>query len=177
MGVSKSKLKKNGIVLNKSKQLNILKNLDDEEQLNKMKKPEKLNTKARVIKVYDGDTIFISYFHHGFLYSNKLRIVGVDCPEIRPEKKGRTEESLIREKAISAKIRDILKEKILDKIVDIEIIRGEDKYGRDLGDAFIEGESISKWLLENNYGYNYEGDGKKSFDELDKEGFYDWFKN
>ena len=59
MGVSKSKLKKNGIVLNKSKQLNILKNLDDEEQLNIMKKPEKLNTKARVIKVYDGDTIFI----------------------------------------------------------------------------------------------------------------------
>ena len=61
------------------------------------------------------------------------------------------------------KVRDLLREKILDKVVTLKC--GElDKYGRLLIDITYENENINKWLIDNNYAYEYTGGTKKSWD-------------
>ena len=62
------------------------------------------------------------------------------------------------------KVRDELRKKILDKMVKVKC--GEfDKYGRLLVDILIDDISITKWLIENNYAFSYDGGTKKSWAE------------
>jgi len=80
------------------------------------------NYKARIVKVYDGDTVTASIalgFHHT-MERQKLRLKGIDTPELRGEE---------RPKGLIA--RDRLAELILDKDVIIESYRDKSgKYGR-----------------------------------------------
>lgn len=111
-------------------------------------------TKGRVIKCYDGDTITIAAylpFRKSPLYKFHVRIVGIDCPEIRS--------SNANEKKVAVIARDLLAEKIMDSIVELKNI-SLDKYGRLLADVFFKNESIGDWLLQQNLAVSYDG-GKK----------------
>jgi len=80
---------------------------------------------ARVIKVYDGDTITIATrfpeFHPTNIYKFQVRLNGLDAPEI----KGKTTE----EKLAAINSRDRLAKKIMGKDVELRDI-GFEKYGR-----------------------------------------------
>ena len=92
----------------------------------------------------------------GKFYRFNCRIEGVDTPELRTRNK--------KEKAMGIKVRDELRKKILDKMVQVKC--GEfDKYGRLLVDIIIDNTSITKWLIENKFAFSYDGGTKKSWAE------------
>jgi micrococcal nuclease len=100
--------------------------------------------RATVIDVYDGDTIR-AIIDLGFGVQLRgetgkgvsIRLAGLNTPEIRGEERP---EGLIS--------RDRLRERILDKEVIIKTFKDEKgKYGRYIGEIFIEDESINEWLI------------------------------
>jgi len=110
---------------------------------------------AKVVSVYDGDTIKVVFPFLRKLYKFNCRIIGVDTPEIRTRDK--------KEKEYGFKVRDELRKKILNKVVKLKC--GEfDKYGRLLIDIELsDEESIKNWLINNNYGFAYDGGTKKKW--------------
>jgi len=113
---------------------------------------------ARVIKVYDGDTITVagktSIF--GKMYKFKIRLDGLDTPDMRSNNQ--------EEKEHAMTIRNILYEKIFDKIVKLDI-KQTDKYGRYLCDVFYNNININQWLLDNKLAVKYDGGKKREFDK------------
>jgi micrococcal nuclease len=110
---------------------------------------------AKVVSVYDGDTIKVVFPFLRKLYKFNCRIMGVDTPEIRTRDK--------KEKEYGIKVRDELRKKILNKVVKLKC--GEfDKYGRLLVDIELsEEETIKNWLINNNYAFAYDGGTKKKW--------------
>ena len=115
--------------------------------------------KGRVIKVYDGDSITVAaripQLKNNIIYKFSIRLNRLDTPELR------TSNHIEKEYAI--KIRDLLSERIMNKMVNIKVIK-TDKYGRYLAEIFYKKENINDWLLNNNYATRYDGGTKKQFD-------------
>ena len=103
--------------------------------------------KATVINVYDGDTITCN-IDCGFgviLKNQKIRLYGIDTPELRGE-----------DKKEGLEIRNILRDKILNKEILLKTIKDKKgKYGRWLGIIFFDNQNINDWLIENNYAEKY----------------------
>ena len=115
---------------------------------------------AKCVDVYDGDTVklVLNLPINGDLYRWNCRIARVDTPELRTRN--------IKEKQFGYQVRDILREKILNKVVMVKC--GDfDKYGRLLVEIMVEkaGETdnISDWLIENQYAFSYGGGTKKTW--------------
>tara|TARA_Y100000816_G_C26043954_1_gene546973 strand:+ start:540 stop:968 length:429 start_codon:yes stop_codon:yes gene_type:complete len=109
---------------------------------------------AKIVYIYDGDTMHCVFKVFGEYYRWNCRIWGVDTPEIRTKNEG--------EKKKGIEVRDILRNKLQDKILTIKCY-DFDKYGRLLIDVYIEnGTLLSQWLIKNNYGYTYNGGTKKT---------------
>ena len=103
--------------------------------------------RAKVIKVYDGDTVTVD-IELGFnivLHKQKIRLIGINTPEVRgPEKN----EGIIA--------RDALRKRILNKKVILKTYKDKKgKYGRWLGEIWIDDESINDWLLTEGYAVEY----------------------
>ena len=95
---------------------------------------------AHVIKVYDGDTITVDIdLGLGvWLRGQKIRLAGIDTPEMRGD-----------EKEEGRKVRDIVRDLILNEDITIRTYRDKrGKYGRWLADVHYEGLFINEWLLE-----------------------------
>ena len=102
--------------------------------------------RARIIDVYDGDTV-TAVVDLGFLVSKemKLRLYGIDTPELRGSER---EEGL--------KVRDIVREKILNEEVVIKTYKDKQgKYGRYLANIVLDGQDINQWLLDNGHAKPY----------------------
>lgn len=113
---------------------------------------------CKVVSVYDGDTVKVVFPLNNTLYKWNCRLTGIDTPEIRTRCKP--------EKQYGYKVRDCLREKILNKIVKIKC--GDfDKYGRLLGEIICDEDkcSINQWLIDENYAFAYDGGTKKSWGE------------
>ena len=126
-----------------------------------------LDVKAKVISVYDGDTVKCVFPIKGSdkLYKWNCRLSGVDTPELRTRNK--------KEKELGYKVRDNLREKILNKVVTLKCGKF-DKYGRLLIEItnYCEDDkcTINEWLVNNNYAFKYDGGKKTSWKEyLDKQ--------
>ena len=111
-------------------------------------------TRAKVVSVYDGDTVKVTFPFRGKMFRWNCRIQGVDTPEIR------TKDPF--EKAEGCAARDALKEKILNKAVVVTCGKF-DKYGRLLVDINTDGGSVTDWLISNGYGVPYDGGKKIAF--------------
>ena len=114
--------------------------------------------KAKVVSVYDGDTIKCVFPLNDKLYKWNCRLSGVDTPELRTRNKN--------EKKFGYQVRDNLREKILGKVITLKC--GEfDKYGRLLATVKCDGDkcSINEWLVENDYAFKYDGGTKKSWED------------
>ena len=121
---------------------------------------------AKIIDVYDGDTITVIFKMFGKYYKWKCRIMHVDTPEIKKMVKPSNEEEKSKnekEKKRAIIIRDIMREKLLNKIVTLDCNKF-DKYGRLLVEFNIPETNIKihNWLIENNYAKPYEGKTKNS---------------
>ena len=104
------------------------------------------NYKAKIIDVYDGDTV-TAVVDLGFLHSQemKLRLYGIDTPEMRGP-----------EKVEGKKVRDIVREMILDKEVEIHSFKDKQgKYGRYLANIIVDGLDLNQWLVDNGHAEPY----------------------
>lgn len=104
---------------------------------------------AIVTEVYDGDTITadVDLGFKTWRHGEKLRLFGIDAPEVRGE-----------ERPEGLKSRDALRERILNKDVIICTIKDKTgKFGRYLAEIYLDDENINQWLIENNHAQPYEG--------------------
>ena len=104
--------------------------------------------RAFVRKVYDGDTITVD-IDLGFgiwVKKQKLRLYGIDTPEVRGESRPE-----------GLKSRDALIDRVLNKEIKIKTQKDKKgKYGRWLATIYDESdESINDWLLRENYAKPY----------------------
>lgn len=98
--------------------------------------------KAEIVDVYDGDTITadIDLGFHTWRRDERLRLYGIDAPEIR----GVDADT----KARGLAARDALRERVLGKEVIVCTIRDrKEKYGRYLAEVYIGTENINDWLV------------------------------
>jgi micrococcal nuclease len=95
--------------------------------------------RAYVRRVYDGDTITVD-IDLGFdvvMRNQKIRLLRINTPEIRGE-----------EREAGLKSRDALRGKISNKWVRIKTqLDKKGKYGRWLGEIWLEDVCINDWLL------------------------------
>lgn len=105
------------------------------------------NYKAKIIDVYDGDTV-TAMVDLGFLHFQemKLRLYGIDTPELRGEER---EQGII--------VRDILREMVSGKEVTIRSYKDKQgKYGRYLANIILEdGLEVNQWLVDNGHAKEY----------------------
>lgn len=103
--------------------------------------------RAFVRKVYDGDTVTVD-IDLGFdvvLKNQKIRLVRIDAPEVRG-----------RERPEGLKSRDALRAKIGNKWIKIKTQKDKKgKYGRWLGEIWLEDLCVNDWLLEEGHANLY----------------------
>jgi len=126
-------------------------------------------TYAKCVHVYDGDTIHVVFKmpNGNDCYKWVIRIMGIDTPEMKSKNASE------KKKAIEA--RDFLRGKILEKIIIIDCLEF-DKYGRLLGNVFLENDnndektieiSLSQLMIDNGFAKVYDGGHKEGWNELD----------
>lgn len=94
---------------------------------------------VHVTDCYDGDTctVTVNLGMGVFLHEQKIRLYGIDTPELRGEER---EEGL--------KVRDWMRERVVGK--DIIMVTPEDKkgkYGRWLGTFYVNGVNVNQELV------------------------------
>ena len=98
---------------------------------------------AIITDIYDGDTVTCN-IDVGFgivLHKRKIRLLGIDTPEVRGEER---EEGL--------KARDWLRELVLGKEIILYTVKDRTgKYGRLLGIIYYNDENINKKLVDAGY--------------------------
>lgn len=112
------------------------------------------NVEAKIISVYDGDTVKAIFPLNGVLYKWNCRLTGIDTPEIR------TSDRL--QKKFGYEVRDLLRDKILNKVVTLKC-QDLDKYGRLLTEIWIGEQNINQWLIDSGYAFAYDGGTKQSW--------------
>jgi endonuclease YncB( thermonuclease family) len=109
--------------------------------------------KSQELKVVDGDTIHLN--------GEKIRFTGIDTPEL---KQTCINQGIIDTCGLTAK--EILIDKISDNKVEC-IIKGKDKYKRTLAECFVDGESLSRYLVRSGYAFAYRKYSKKFIKDED----------
>ena len=115
---------------------------------------------ARVVSVYDGDTLTVLCVVAGGIYKLSVRLRGVDCPELR----GRG----AAEKEAAERVRDVVRARCLDETCDVTS-HGVDKYGRLIVDLFFPDDGdLATFLLRRGLARPYAGEARMPFaaDEL-----------
>lgn len=117
-----------------------------------------MKTMAKIVKVYDGDTVHAVFELFGKWHRWVCRIAHVDTPELRTKDDA--------EKKRGYEVKSKVSELLLDKIFMIECCEF-DKYGRLLIELTLSsGEKLHNWLISNQYAKKYEGGTKEKWDEL-----------
>jgi len=112
----------------------------------------------KVIKVVDGDTIDAD-IDLGFDISltKRVRLNGIDTPESRTTD--------LKEKALGLEVKEWLKHKLegaKDILIKTQLPDSTEKYGRILGNLYINNESLSlnEQMVNAGYAWSYKGDAK-----------------
>lgn len=123
---------------------------------------------AKIIDVYDGDTVTaicrLDSVERFKKY--KIRLSGVDAPEIRPL---RSIENHDLHVAAAIQVKHDLSALIYDKVVEIDF-EHEEKFGRNLGTIFTllpdgtRDRNVNQWLLDTGRVLSYGGGTKHEFD-------------
>ena len=125
-----------------------------------MSVPTLYTYKVEVIKIIDGDSVRLNTdLGHGiFLQNQSCRIAKIDTAESRVNLKKYPERTA--EKALGLKAKERLKDLL---VVDVILHCLErDKYGRLLGDLYVEGRSVGDILVEEGLACPYDGGTKKA---------------
>jgi micrococcal nuclease len=119
-----------------------------------------------VLKIVDGDTIDAN-IDLGFDISltKRVRLNGIDTPESRTTD--------LKEKALGLEVKEWLKHKLegaKDILIKTQLPDSTEKYGRILGNLYINNESLSlnEQMVNAGYAWSYKGDAKiKDFSLLE----------
>lgn len=115
---------------------------------------------CKVIDVYDGDTVDIIFFQSNELLHYKLRLYGIDTPELKPLKSMTNRDNVI-ERARDAKKK--LESLVLNKVVYVRF-KNEEKYGRLMGDIYLSKspgkKSVNQMMLDCGMAVPYFGQKK-----------------
>jgi len=128
---------------------------------------EGVNKIGKVIKVYDGDTLWVAINIHYKIFKFKVRMLGYDSPEMKPRLNIPNREQEIQ---AAKKAKKYIEDLVLNKKVLVEFSK-YDKYGRPLCKLYINKcvfcsrikLCVNDLMLENGHGYEYNGGKKKSF--------------
>ena len=114
---------------------------------------------AKVVKVYDGDTVhIIAPLFEGVTSRFSVRLRRIDAPEIRTKDEWMKKAGYI--------VRDMLSDKINNQIIELQDVK-YDKYGRILAEIVMNGENINSWLLSTEWVCEYDGKGDKLTKSVD----------
>jgi micrococcal nuclease len=115
--------------------------------------------KINVLSVYDGDTITcdINLGFNVVLKNQKIRLYGINSPEIRGGRDPSTGIVNIDTKKKAIESRDYLKNKILNNndLYLKTINDKKDKYGRWLGIIYLNNENINEQMILNGFALKY----------------------
>lgn len=111
---------------------------------------------AYCCSVYDGDTFDIIFKKGGVVQRRKVRLLGIDCPELKPKLTAENRAQVVK-KAVAA--RDYVSSQILDKRVMVSIL-ADDKYGRPLVKVTYNKMDLATTMIELGYGVPYDGKTK-----------------
>jgi micrococcal nuclease len=107
--------------------------------------------RAKVIDVYDGDTVTLVFQFGARMWKDKCRLRGIDTPEIRTRDAD--------EKVRGLEARDWLRAKLLNQKVWVECGKW-DKYGRLLGTIYLTSDfqqSVNQELINHGFAVPYFG--------------------
>ena len=106
-------------------------------------------------KVVDGDTININ--------GEKIRFTGIDAPE--SFYRGKKQACYLNEKKVfcGELSKEKLKEKIGSNLIFCKREKNKDTYGRTLAECFVDGESLSIFMVRNGYAFDYTRYSKKKY--------------
>ena len=125
-----------------------------------------LITRAKVVNVYDGDTVHIVFpFYNKERKKDmcrwKCRLSGIDTPELRTKSS--------QEKTLAIQAREYVKNYVLDKIVTVKCGKF-DKYGRLLVEIYVFEQdtecSLNQLLIDRGIAKEYNGGKKDEFNYL-----------
>jgi micrococcal nuclease len=115
---------------------------------------------GKCVNVYDGDTVHVVFRIPNLndqAYKWVIRLTGIDTPEMKSKNPV--------EKAAAVRARDYLRGEILDKIVVVEC--GEfDKYGRLLGNIYINDVCLNTRMIELGHAKVYDGGTKAGWADV-----------
>ena len=123
------------------------------------KKPASFEYNGTLVRVLDGDTIDC-YIDLGFdlKIKKRIRYMGIDTWE------SRTRDLAEKEKGLAAKARN---KELLEAGTFKIVSHGTGKFGRVLGEVFVETEngleSVNQILINEGHEYEYDGGKKKKF--------------
>lgn len=118
---------------------------------------------AKVIDIYDADTITCILFFRNIPNIVKIRLHGIDAPEMKPDKLN--ENDMIKEKALAI-ISKVVLQKLIQKNNNIIFLKtyGSEKYGRTLANIYKEengSESFNEILINLKLVDKYDGKKKE----------------
>lgn len=114
---------------------------------------------AVVTRVVDGDTFDAVFAFRGTKSIFRIRIAGIDTPEMHPKRKGLTLDDITLIKTNAIKAKEALANLILHKPVKLIVGKSKEKYGRILATVLCDGTNVSERMIKSGYGVPY--DGKK----------------
>jgi micrococcal nuclease len=110
----------------------------------------------KVTKIVDGDTIDVM-LDLGFdiKYKSRVRLFGIDTPESRTRDKVEKKYGLLSKKFLQEQIKK-------SKKVTIKTYKGDEtgKFGRILGDVFLDGKSVNSLMCQKGHAVEYYGQSK-----------------
>tara|TARA_B100000497_G_scaffold26739_1_gene31510 strand:- start:155 stop:586 length:432 start_codon:yes stop_codon:yes gene_type:complete len=110
----------------------------------------------KVTKIVDGDTIDVM-LDLGFdiKYKSRVRLFGIDTPESRTRDKVEKKYGLLAKKFLQEHIKK-------SKKVTIKTYKGDEtgKFGRILGDVFLDGKSVNSLMCTKGHAVEYYGQSK-----------------
>ena len=112
-----------------------------------------LPVKAQTIQITDGDTIKID--------GEIIRFSGIDTPE--SNYRGKKQVCYLNDKKFYCG--EFSKEKLIEKIgnnsISCEREKEKDQWGRTLAECFVNGESLSRYMVRNGYAFDFSKYSKK----------------
>jgi endonuclease YncB( thermonuclease family) len=93
---------------------------------------------AKVIKVYDGDTLHVAARVGSDICRFRCRIKGINCAELKDKD------------PLAFRAKEFTQEMCLGKIANIKIYPDQEKFGRLLVDINIDGRDLGEELIKNN---------------------------
>lgn len=131
---------------------------------------EGIKTKAKVVDIYDGDTIRIAFYYKEEIVQLSCRMSGYDSPEIKISKNN---PDRLKFKEMGIKARDKLKCFLQNDVDLVTIHLGKnDMYGRPLVDVYVNNEHINSKMISERYGKPYDGGTKTEWTMDDYNKFF-----